>query len=204
MKHNGIWCEEGYHITDLVEAGLVKPMNLYFTSDEEIKVGDRYLCNGKYVYWYERNDILSGDCKKIIATTDSSLKKPVSGRSGQPCPLGLVDDDGLTYKSFPKPSNDFINEYVGRDNIGTYITKVLVEYEGGTKTTIVPVGYDDYCTATEFSPIKLKVNGDNTINIVNQKESWTREEVIALHKLNCERLTNSYISSDIDWIEENL
>lgn len=51
---------------------------------------------------------------------------------------------------------------------------------------------------------KLKIDKNNQITITKVKDSWSREEVIALHKANCERLTNSYISSDIDWIEENL
>jgi hypothetical protein len=42
------------------------------------------------------------------------------------------------------------------------------------------------------------------INPAIARNIWTREEVIAIHKANCERLTNAYISSDIEWIEQNL
>ena len=57
---------------------------------------------------------------------------------------------------------------------------------------------------TNEKRIRLKVDKNNQITITKVKDSWSREEVIDLHKANCERLTNSYISSDIDWIEENL
>lgn len=82
--------------------------HLYILSDEEIKEGDWYLDN--YNNSIIKANINSdhkyyvSNCKKIIATTDSSL--------------------GL-----PRPSDGFITKYIKLYNAGTPITKVMVEYE---------------------------------------------------------------------------
>lgn len=82
--------------------------HLYITSDEDIKDGDN-----NWVYYIPENIIILNDkysqanlkdCKKVIATTDTSL--------------------GL-----PQPSQAFIDAYIIAYNAGTPITKVMVAYE---------------------------------------------------------------------------
>lgn len=62
----------------------------------------------------------------------------------------------------PQSSESFIKEYVEEYNKGNVITKVVVEYE-------------KQCTE-----LKPKINEDNTINIKQIKNSWSREEVLNL------------------------
>lgn len=55
----------------------------------------------------------------------------------------------------------------------------------------------------EFETV-VNTRKDNTVIIHKIKDSWTREEVIELIKRNTERLTNQWLSNDIEWIEQNL
>jgi hypothetical protein len=137
------------------------PQHLYIISDDEIKDGD---------YWINLdNNIINNNisianfannapsCKKIIATTDTSLKV-ITGIVGSS--LGI---------SLPQPSRQFIEKYIeiyNKSDIGSNnfnITDVLVEYEE----------IHDYTNQFAIKTIdKLKVNPkDNTITIKKIKDS---------------------------------
>lgn len=132
--------------------------HLYIVSDEEIKEGDWCFdhftqtviqFDGKY------NDYIQDYFHKIIATTDLLL---ISNEFSSAAPIYL-----------PQPPQSFIDKYILEYNKGNVITDVMVEYEsigrmksGGIETHI-----------TEL----LKINPDNTINIQQIKDSYTREEM---------------------------
>lgn len=158
--------------------------HLYFLSDDEIKVGD-------WVYWNDPEELTSdinkvisikgdvvllshpehseiecypNECKKIIATTDESLK----------IWIGTCFSGEEIYKKLPRPSNEFIKKYCELGGID----EVVVEYEKcnicqDTKKHIVSMfGEVDcyYCNKTEgrenqYIEPKLKVAPDNTITI---------------------------------------
>ena len=203
-----IWKHAGdLHLTKSKYESWKAYQHLYTTSDNEIKEGD-------WCYNEKRKTIIQGKfmiktcelvfCKKIIATTDSSLIEGV--RWNKEFPL-------------PQPSQSFIQKYVEEYNKGNIITDVMVEYDD-------TMGYCDKCSAYQYSSylgcnyngicdgrvipdIKLKVSKDNTITIRRVKDSWSRDEVIILIKAAWEQANNNnmprmnrvplYI-----WIEENL
>lgn len=146
--------------------------HLYILSDEEIQEGDWCIANyyNEDFYLVQAKNIALGNvehgqqlmfpfnsmthevrfCKKIIATTDTSL--------------------GL-----PQPSQSFINRYIEEYNKGSVIEDVLVEYsnEWAGKRYIDDMdayGYDKF-------ELQLKVDSDNTITIKKIKDSYSREEL---------------------------
>lgn len=172
--------------------------HLYITSDDEIKEGDWCIYLGLSMRCFkvinaEDNKLYHGSreyfnksiCKKIIATTNTSL---------------IIE--GKLYKTtsnLPQPSQQFIEKYIEEYNKGNIITDVLVEYE--MRHTGWTEDQSEY-TYDEF----LKVNPkDNTITIKKLKDNWNREEVIELIK-------KAYYDAEIancgdtveEWIEENL
>ena len=183
-------------------------INLYITSNEEIKEGDWFISAGK-IHQYKGDKlplIVRCDFRKIIATTDESLE-----------PINLYGNSGLF-----KPSDSFISKYIEEYNKGNIISDVLlVEYEQckvcqGTKRHIVSMFGEvdcNYCQKNEgyeklYIEPRLKVDSNNTITIKKVKDSYSREEVInLLYKYNdgiidrYSQLTNK----DLDkWIKENL
>jgi len=131
--------------------------------------------------------------KKIIASTDSTLGLSEVGKAGY-----SVDEFHSLILSL---SQEFISLYIQEYNKGNQIKKVWVEYEDNGEEDWIGNNYDGEPSWNE--KIELKVSPDDTINIKLLKDSWTRDEVIALIKANTERLTNSWISSDLDWIDKN-
>lgn len=138
---------------------------LYITSDDEIKEGD-WCINPKgypeifgydFRAVYSREEILS--CKKIIATTDSSLK--INATSS-----------GRYVKSLPQPSQSFIEKYVEGYNKGNVITDVLVEYED---ISLLPFNDDRLSIWRKSLPIKI--SKDNTITIKKVKSSYSEKEL---------------------------
>lgn len=174
------------------------PQHLYIISDDEIKEGDLFIGDGASLKqctlnnggninfkggWYSG----SSNCKKIIATTDTSLKWEFKGIQ-----MSRMFE-------LPQPSQQFIEKYIKSYNKGNIITEVLVEYEWKGKKYV-----DDQDTFGYDKQI-LRINPkDNTIIIKEVKDNWNREEVIALLKAKTELHTNSWLSSDMQWIEENL
>ena len=148
--------------------------HLYIISDDEIKLFDCVYNNKEniveqinsktqLIFVLEENKE-NKTFKKIIATTDTSLKLYESEV--------LASSSGFSLKTeniyLPQPSEQFIQKYIEEYNKGNVITDVLVEYgiiyEGRS--------YDLY------NPNKLKINPkDNTITIKKIKDSYSREEV---------------------------
>lgn len=188
----------------------IQSQHLYILSDEEIKEGDWYintwedgqpmLCkvNSKE----EANDCnrLNHCCKKIIATTDKSLVHLNCCVSKE----GLIKaNEGCRERnrcSLPQPSQSFIEKFVEEYNKGNVITEVMVEYETITKR----YGSCSIGEGVTMNVEQLKVSKDNTITIRKVKDSWSREEVIALiTKFNWDADATNDIWKD-KWIEENL
>lgn len=174
-----------YH-KEQTSGGIVKPKHLYITSDDEIKDGDWY-----YDITLEQiiranvnsdHNIYTGSCKKIIATTDTSLKIP-----------DFPELENTAYTNLPQPSDKFIQAFIESYNKGEKIEKVLVEYK-------------DY--SPDMAPIYLiRKNENNNIIIKKVKDSWNREEV---HSLMMQAWIHGEADKSMDytvrekWIEENL
>ena len=175
-------------------------VELYITSDDEIKEGDWCINNTlkivELINYIDEYDIQL--YSKIIATTDKSLTQIVETR--------LLKE---TVIHLPQPSQSFIKKYCELDGIN----KVLVEYDEpknwniNTKGT---VGHSFYVPKTD---------SHNTITIKSVKDNWTREEVIDLLKQyqedfcnfesikpGLEKLKNTINLPEYwrDWINKNL
>lgn len=154
--------------------------HLYILSDEEVKVDDWFYDNEypkDYNRPFLRNDAaikIGKHCKKIIATTDRSLKI-ITGIVGSGTGVPL-----------PQPSQSFIEKYVEEYNKGNVITEVMVEYWAHTEENI-----------------QYKINPkDNTITIRKIKDSWSREEVERIVTLAY--FTDYSKQDVNEWIKENL
>lgn len=137
----------------------VKRQHLYFLSDDKTKEGD-WVKHGlvDLIYQVNKDNLeatLYNKCKKIIATTDSSLKLlPVKSKDWDETP-----------RSLPQPSPQFIEKYIEEYNKGNIITECMVEYilnEAGN--------YREFDFTPELKK-KLKIDSNNCITItkVNQK-----------------------------------
>jgi hypothetical protein len=147
------------------QAGCIVPQHLYIISDHEIKEGDWYIYANE-VFKSTGNSLLSSSqCKKIIATTDKSLR---------------IQNIMMSMSSLylPQPSQAFIKKYCKSGGID----EVLVEYEclqsAGMKivdfSKTPPIDIIDYpCECIEW---KLKVDSHNTITIHPIKNTLTLEE----------------------------
>ena len=186
-----------------------KPQHLYIISEDEIKEGDWFigdnisikqctLNNGGNINfkggWYSG----STNCKKIIATTDTSLNYET--------PFYGMDEDN----NFPQPSQQFIEKYIEEYNNGNIITDIKVEYKRVFETIAKGmIGHpeDDISWWNE----KLKINPkDSTITIKKLKDSWNREEIIeqmwsAYKAANTVFEDESALRIEFDnWIDQNL
>jgi hypothetical protein len=186
---------------------------LYITSDDEIKKGDWFInlqhnkiyqCEPKPFFgeiWVNQNKDI---CKKIIATTDTSLTV-------------MLPHDVLIGSRLPQPSQQFIEKYIESYNKGKVITDVLVEYELYCNTGKYPnIKKECNCPCTEKINCgnTLKVNPkDNTIVIKELKESWNREEMKAklfelLQDIQKDETLLEHYAGDYrefdKWIKENL
>ena len=149
--------------------------HLYIISDDEIKEGDYYIIDD-IPELLKNNGLKFIDdyCKKVIATTDTSLY------------IHQKETISLPERVFylPQPSKQFIEKYIEEYNKGNIITDVLVEYENiyidSFGTTIVQheKDSDSYLKQCTFVNSKLKINPkDNTITIKKVKEIYTKKEV---------------------------
>lgn len=206
---NKIEISKGYLAKEYQDIGY-KTFYLYIISDDKIEEGDWVLTDknviGKVIKISNnglgveikvvKNNGLEYyplDCKKIIATTDSSLT--VKDKISYGKELGKEVDVSL-----PQPSQSFIQKYVKEYNKGNIITDELIVYEE------YAVGNYGMSDGEPTIDERLKVNPkDNTITIKKIKNSWTREEVIELIKrFNSESSGNVWFDTDEKWIEENL
>ena len=156
--------------------------NLYIISDDEIKEGDWFINLLDNSIHQATNWIYVSTCKKIIATTDTSLIENIE-----------MIGTGSTYLfKLPQPSQQFIEKYIESYNKGKVITDVLVELKS---------------SGLHYFNEDLRINPkDNTITIKKLKDSWNREEVIELMKKYCIDIHRYTINSNDfnKWIEENL
>lgn len=144
--------------------------HLYIISDDEIKESD-YVYDSYKDSVYQATKVVIHNMKsldyeqylkKIIATTDTSLKEKLTF-GGKNIKIVL-----------PQPSQQFIKKYIESYNKSEIITDVLVKYEGD---------YDEHYKAWYAETVQPKVNPiDNTITIKKLKNNWNREEVIELIK----------------------
>jgi hypothetical protein len=191
------------------------PQHLYILSDEEIKVGDWYYTSLEHdnpfirqckvidkskEYWLDNNLKYQMALKfnygsyKIIASTDSSLSYIRNFKSGANVLINL-----------PSPSQALIEKYVSEYNKGNKIIDVVVEYEAipneFDNPMTNPKGKDNFCGHEE----ELKVNlEDNSITIKEIKDSWSKDEVIALFNRYNEFIAHHDIEKWNKWIEENI
>lgn len=94
--------------------------HLYIISDEKPDNGDYYIIDGiSEVLKNNGLKFIDDNCKKIIATTDTSLY------------IHQKETISLPERVFylPQPSQQFIQKYIEEYNRGNIITDVLVEYE---------------------------------------------------------------------------
>ena len=219
------------------EKGFTGYYHIYFTSDDEIKRGDYCILDNEEVI--QVDEIKTGNlgkvivsissekgsvvhsydlCKKIIATTNNSLRTNsiyniiriflhhysfdagIFGNKSKKIKLAQIFE-------IPKPPQSFIKNYIEEYNKGNVITNVLIEYEI-TKSEVF-YSNDVPCNSIKINP------KDNTITIKKVKDSWTREEVENLCRKavrdNCNLPISQqpYSFSDLKeqedkWIEENL
>lgn len=172
--------------------------HLYLTTDEEIKERDWYIwlnnsqiCQASFSLNILNNHMESGDIKKIIATTDQSLRIDSTIRESNPD----SNEYGKVRFILPKPSDSFIAKYVESYNKGKVITDTMVEYMlASTNNSNVSNGYH------------LNIKSDNTIVLRPIKDSWSREEVIKLLELREESQMSRVGDFETleEWIENNL
>jgi len=188
--------------------------HLYITSDDKIKDADYFIVNNtmhKCIGLHKISGDIESDnglcydiskCKKVIATTDTSLfVLHDNGMLGQ----------GIT--NLPSPSESFIKAYIEAYNNGNVIEDVLIEVN--TKVCVQCGAFNPShaysclypphpCRGKLTNTLKLK---DNNIIIRKVKDSWTREEV---HSLMMEAWIRGEVDRSMDfrvrekWIEENL
>jgi len=154
----------GEHILENLLRGIKHCSHLYITSEDRIERGDYFIFENTVERAIKVNDeyvTLEGKyglshhrehCSKIIATTDDSLK--------------YVDydiDPASDLCNLPRPSEAFIEKYCslnGFDDIlvpfGQYYSDIHGEYE------------------------HIEMSSESTIVILDDKQSWNREEVEAL------------------------
>lgn len=191
--------------TDIPNDKDVTKQHLYITSDDEIKEGDWCIdtVDNNFIFKMTKSFIKDNSnykdyCKKIIATTDSSLT------------IGEEDiwknrKDILYPNILPQPSQSFIKKYVEEYNKGNIITDVLVEYHNNYDLHYyTPPGGIECCDKTDSWETKVN-SKDNTITIKKIKDSWSRNEVKYLLELGMNKAKSNFNSGEISkWIEENL
>lgn len=179
---------------------------LYFTTDDEIKEGD-------WVYGYSNtvnlNDVFrvskvdrDGNiydgivaypkhyCKKIVATTDSSLTIQYQTSQGN-----------LYNEPLPQPSQAFVKKYCELGGID----EVMIDYTRDEKSML-----NNIRTKGEESDWYIKTDSYNTITIHSVKDSWSREEVEKLTEdafyegINTANSYGDMIESYLHWIKQNL
>lgn len=170
--------------------------HLYFTSDEEIKEDDWCINANNTIVQYRQLFRDKEVCKKIIATTNKSLTTDVDGS-------GTIG--GFYYKNLPEPSKEFLGAYIKAYNEGKPIEDVLIEYqtEWCEATMEIMEGYGDNPKDYPYVP-KVKVKSDNTITIRKAKDSWNREEVIAIATKALYAKGAWYQEEINEWFEQNL
>lgn len=175
-------------VSDKIDTGLDIKQHLYLLSNEQINEGDYYYYEQGAIYKAEYSFEQNNTCRKIIASTDSNLMQiPCHKCNG----LGIKSYYNLDNCSFckgsgfemndkpsiPKPSENFIKKYVESNGA---IKKVLVEYE----EDFSKVPEDSGSLWRAYIDYKLKLNPDNTINILIEDSIEEAAEKFALENRN--------------------
>ena len=164
--------------------------HLYIISNEDIKEGDWYVSymldtsdlsniltvpdTIKKANFNNTNEFIiepySKYCKKIIATTDESLKidNDITNQTSVIWDKRDIERVIVGSKSFPKPSDSFISKYIEEYNAVRQITKVLVEYEKSQESI-------NYHKDIFHNIERLKIDSNNSITIKKVKDSYSRE-----------------------------
>ena len=182
--------------------------HLYITSDDNIKDSDWCILFDDFgnvmstpqQYLKTKAHVLNSGLKKIIATTDSSLK--IDRKDSHPNSIWKLDGALL-----PQPSQSFIQKYIDEYNKGNIITDVLVEYEEIMQFEKNPefYGTDKHYNTRLPSIERLKINPkDNTITIRRVKDSWSREEVADKIRQYQHSVDRNEVTTIAQWIKENL
>lgn len=158
--------------------------HIYFTINEKIKEDDCFIdtdniaCQAKTPMLAKIAN--SKGCKKIISTTDESLKLPIPDSIAE-YPMSY------TPECFPKPPSDFIKLVMESYNDNNPIHKVLVEVE------MIDYAVEDDSNSSFKYGLKLK---ENNIIIENKKETWDdiRGKYLETH--------HDFLDYD-KWLEEN-
>jgi hypothetical protein len=216
----GLYHDNLYNSTFGAKTNDWNNQHLYILSDDEIKEGDWFWqgFDKKVHQCHKTTDhfiiaVLPDDypkkiCKKIIATTDSSLSlnqcdgcitgAPIDGKN-----IHRFADKGAMVcqrdkYQLPSIPQSFIEYYVSEYNKGNKIEEVLVEYEikGWSKHLIEEAHEPKELHQT------LKLNSDNTINIKAIKDSWTREEVSGDMQYYMEYIQSNGYVTPMEWLDE--
>lgn len=158
-----------------------------------------YNLNGEKI---GQGDLNLSSCKKVIATTDTSLKidKPYINN------VHHFGNDSVHFKTLSQIPQDFIKYFIKEYNKGNIITEVNVEYEHYYNNSI----HMDSGTSPIF---KLKISKDNTISILPVKTNFTKEDMLQAYDEGVEKgeysvivNASSKVMEDIrnNWIKENL
>lgn len=168
-------------ITPLKNSKGIVGQHLYIISDDDIKEGDHYVIGTNIL----RATCDSGDrkeaCKKIIATTDSSLGEPqkwisAGGQGGQ---LSVHWDKWNKKEKLPQPSTSFIEKYIESYNAGKVIEEVDLEM---VRHDVFMENIDDYIDRYE-----IKTRFDNTV-ITHQSKMYSKEQTVVL----CLKMQHDY------------
>jgi len=166
----------------------VETQHLYFLSDEDIKKGDWYV---QGTLKQATKELEGHILYKVVASTDKSLKLFSA--------MSLNLETPIYNHPFPQINEAFQRVWVDEYNAGTPIEWVNLEYN---------IVYENSHQSDENGShqnrhLELKLRADNTVIVRTIKQLFTREEMKAMYKATCERLTNSYLSYDIEWFDKN-
>ena len=139
-----------FEYKEFYKGGNTKPQHLYLVCDLPIEVNDWYIAHTieRCCCKEEANDI-TDKCKKVIATTDSSLKY------GDDIPTII------RYKSLPQFPKPFIEEFVERQGKNVDVLVEAEEYIVQSFGLATVNGYEEPLT-----DYRIKLNPDNTVNII--------------------------------------
>jgi len=185
-----------------------KRIELFITSDDEIKVGDYFLADNRMTTTQNEGNpkwVLC-ICTKVSDTGWIYCNEfPEQGFNGDWCKKVIACTDKST--NLPRPSEGFLFKLITEHNKGIKIDEVMVEY---CILFNQPPDTGDHSIG-EYLKINPK---DNTITIKKVKDSYTREEVynlISEFADYCDGLYRPYTRDNMEafyakdkWLEEKI
>ena len=142
------------------------PQELYLISDDEIKEGDWYYSPETKQVYNQSNHETSLPCRKIIATTNTSLNDSVEPKNRE-----FVKAYNQLLPQIPE---SFIQAYIKAYNEGSPITEVNVEYEQIKKREITSIG-----TMSISNTFITKTKPNNTV-IIRETKNYNFEDLCSL------------------------